>query len=284
MVLVKSSSREVAGQDAAGTQVPRRDGCLAKIRSRLPSLSKADKKVAVFVLSHPELFLMLPVRDLAPKCRTSEASIVRFCQTMGYRGIPEMRGSLIPDLLSQSRTLYQEVQPSDSTRQVIEKLIHASVCALQDTQALLSPESLDKAARAILKAKALFLFGTGGSSYIAQNAAQKFLRLGIRTYAFVDAFTQAASVTVLSSKDVAIGLSYSGETEGTVNLLKAARDKGCVTVAITNFDKSLLTHVADITLLTASVPSYIGSHAGPHRITQIFILDLLATVMAIHQH
>lgn len=75
-------------------------------------------------------------------------------------------------------------------RQVIEKLVHTSVCALQDTQALLNSESLDKAARAILKARALFLFGTGGSSYIAQNAAQKFLRLGIRAYAFVDAFTQ----------------------------------------------------------------------------------------------
>ncbi len=281
---MKRSGQDVIERNVVGTQVSRRNGCLAKIRSRLPTLRKADKKVANFVLSHPDLFLTLPVRDLAPKCRTSEASIVRFCQAMGYTGIPEMRGSLIPDLLSQSRTLYQQVRPSDSTQQVIEKLIHTSVCALQDTQALLSPESLDKAARAILKARALFLFGTGGSSYIAQNAAQKFLRLGIRTYAFVDAFTQAASLTVLSSKDVAIGLSYSGETEGTVNLLKTARDKGCLTVAITNFDKSLLTHVADITLLTASVPSYIGSHAGPHRITQIFILDLLATVMAIHQH
>jgi len=195
-----------------------------------------------------------------------------------------MRGSLIPDLLSQSRTLYQDVRPSDSTHQIIDKLVQTSVCALQDTQAILNPESLDRAARAILKARALFLFGTGGSSYIAQNAAQKFLRLGIRTYAFVDAFTQAASMTVLSSKDVAIGLSYSGATEGTVNLLRTAKDKRCLTVAITNFDGSVLARVADITLLTASVPSYIGSHAGPHRITQIFILDLLATVMAIHQN
>lgn len=281
---MKRRSKDVAERNVVGTQVPRRNGCLAKIRSRLPSLRKADRKVANFVLSHPDLFLMLPVRDLAPKCGASEASIVRFCQGMGYTGIPQMRGNLIPDLLSQSRTLYQEVRPSDSTQQVIEKLIHTSVCALQDTQTLLNPESLDKAARAILKARALFLFGTGGSSYIAQNAAQKFLRLGICTYAFVDVFTQGASTTVLSTKDVAIGLSYSGETEGTVNLLRTARDKGCLTVAITNFDKSLLTRVADITLLTASVPSSIGSHAGPHRITQIFILDLLATVTAIHQN
>lgn len=54
MVLVKRRSRDVTERNVASTQVPQRNGCLAKIRSRLPSLGKADGKVANFVLSHPD--------------------------------------------------------------------------------------------------------------------------------------------------------------------------------------------------------------------------------------
>ena len=56
----------------------------------------------------------------------------------------------------------------------------------------------------------------------------------------------------LDSRDVAIGISYSGSSKNTVDVMKLAKKKGAATIAITNFEHSLIAGYADILLCTSS--------------------------------
>ena len=51
--------------------------------------------------------------------------------------------------------------------------------------------------------------------------------------------------------EVAIGISYSGTSINTVDVLKQAKKNGATTIAITNFDKTPLVEQADIVILTS---------------------------------
>jgi len=268
--------------DAAQAPLPA-IGCTAKIRSLHRSLPPAERRVADFVLRDPERTLWMTARDLAKGCDTSEATVVRFCQSLGYQGLPEFRTALIQEVFSSSRSIYQEVTDQDSPTELIRKVVNLSINALQDTIAVLDPQEFDRAVQALVNAQRLHFFGAGGSSYIAQEATLKFLRLSMPAVAFIDYFSQINSAALLGEHDVAIGLSYTGATESVVQALGTARQAGATTICITNFDRSPITEVADIKLLTGAFPALLGGEAGHSRVAQLCVIDALATAFALHK-
>ena len=230
-----------------------RAGCTAKIRSLYPSLHRVERQVADFVLRDRERALRLTARELARECDTSEASVVRFCQTMGYQGLPEFRTALMQDVLSAQHSIYEEVTADDSPADLLRKVVNLSITALNDTLAVLDPGEFARAVDAVVNSRRLHFFGAGGSAYIAQEAALKFLRLSITATSFIDRFSQVTSAALLGPGDVAIGLSYTGVTKEVVEALAIARQAGATTVCVTNFDRSPITQVADIKIGRAHV-------------------------------
>ena len=67
---------------------------MAVLRSILPSLPPAERRVAEGVLAQPGDIVFLSIGDLATRSSTSEATVVRFCQRAGFGGYPEMRLAL----------------------------------------------------------------------------------------------------------------------------------------------------------------------------------------------
>jgi RpiR family transcriptional regulator, carbohydrate utilization regulator len=260
-----------------------RAGCSAKIRSLYPSLRRTEQQVADFVLRDPEAALGLSARELARECSTSEASVVRFCQNLGYQGLPEFRTALMQDVLSAQGGLYEEITADDAPTDLLRKVVNLSVSALNDTLVVLDPGEFGRAVEALLQARRLHFFGAGGSAYIAQEAALKFLRLSIPTTSFIDRFSQVMSAALLGPGDVAIGLSYTGVTKEVVEALTTARQMGATTICITNFDRSPITQAADIKLLTGTTPTLLGGESGQSRVAQLTIIDALGAAVALHK-
>ena len=50
------------------------------------SFSKTEEKIADYIIEHPEAALSSSVEDLAQATKTSGATVVRFCRTIGFRG------------------------------------------------------------------------------------------------------------------------------------------------------------------------------------------------------
>ena len=71
---------------------------LSIVRSHMHNLSRGEHVVAGFALDHPEDILILSVTDLAARLNVSEATVIRFCQHMGYRGYHEFKICLARDI------------------------------------------------------------------------------------------------------------------------------------------------------------------------------------------
>ena len=59
---------------------------LLKLQERMESLSLTQKKVAQFIITHPEEVPSCSIAQLAEKSGASEATVLRLCKMLGYQG------------------------------------------------------------------------------------------------------------------------------------------------------------------------------------------------------
>ena len=55
---------------------------LIKVRAVYNQFTKAEKKVADYILQHPKDVLFMSITDLAEACDVGDTSVFRFCKTM----------------------------------------------------------------------------------------------------------------------------------------------------------------------------------------------------------
>lgn len=253
------------------------EGVQAKIRSRLPNCSRGERRVAEYILENSSQVIYQSVTEVGSATETSEATVIRFCQALGYRGYHEFKVALAQDLVVPTPAQSEQVGPDDSLPAIATKLMTHNIQVLQDTMRVLDMNQLERAVDAVVRARKVEFYGVGASGITAADARYKFLRIGTLCDAPVDPNIQAMSAAMLTPQDVALGVSWSGSNKDTLHVLNNAKQAGARVIAVTNFVKSPVTEVADIVLLTASreTPAQSGSLAS--KIAQIFVLDLLFT-------
>ena len=62
-----------------------------RIRFLIPTLPRAEKAIAEALLDNPEAITVMTLAELAKESGSSEASIIRFCRRLGFRGYTEMK-------------------------------------------------------------------------------------------------------------------------------------------------------------------------------------------------
>lgn len=254
---------------------------LLHLRSAYPTLRPAERRVANQILDNPSEAVHLSITELATRSEVSDATVVKFCKRLGYKGFQEFKILLAQDVAVQPEPIYGAVEPDNDVRTIKEKIFQANITALQDTAKVLDTEALESAVQAMARAREIHFYGLGASGIVALDAEQKFSRIGLRASAFVDAHMQITRAVLLKPQDVAIGLSYSGETLEIVEALQAARSAGAVTIAITNFSASTVAQKADLVLLTSSQENIFRSGAISSRIAQLSTIDTLFIAVAL---
>jgi DNA-binding MurR/RpiR family transcriptional regulator len=109
-------------------------------------------------------------------------------------------------------------------------------------------------------------------------------RIGVPVWAWTDVHNGLASAALSRPGDVALGISHSGETGETIELLAEASSRGATTIALTSFPKSPLAELADIVLLTATQATTFRPDALSARHPQLVVLDLLYVAVAQRTH
>lgn len=248
---------------------------LLHIRGVFPSLRPAEQRVAKEILENPQAAVHMSISELGRRARVSDATVVKFCKRLGYKGFQEFKILLAQDVATKPQPVYGEIEPDDDLGTVKDKIFQSNIQALQDTAQTLSEEALEAAVQAILKAREIHFYGIGASGLVAQDAEHKFARIGLSARSFVDAHMQITRAVLLGPGDVAVGISYSGDTFEIAHAIELAKAAGATTICITNFSQSRLAQLCDIVLLTASREHVFRSGAISSRIAQLSAVDAL---------
>ncbi|MRG60000.1 SIS domain-containing protein [Agromyces sp. CFH 90414] len=251
------------------------------LRQRLPSLSKAERRIAEAIIEHPSLVVTSTITQLAEACDTSPASVARMCRAAGFAGYKEFRIAVAAANSREAaqRELFRvddaEISPADSALDVVTKVAYQEARAIEETARGIDLVALDAVVDAIRSAPRIDIFGAGSSGLTAQDLQLKLHRIGIPGFCWSDAHLALTSVAITTPGSVAIGISHSGQTLETDQLLALARDRGAVTVAITNHPDSPVGRIADHVLTTSARESGIRTGAMSSRLAQMAIVDFI---------
>lgn len=251
------------------------------IERNYASLRKSEKKVADYVLGHMDRVGRLSLTELEGRAGVSQPTIIRFTKALGFDGYREFKYALMMEKARQE-TGGQEISAmhgyrltgKDSVGDVPAITVATTIGMLENTLKCISPGVFTQVVETIRGASRIDLYGVENSETPISDLATKLLYLGLNCRTYHDYYLQRISAGKLTSEDVAIGISYSGCSKDTVDVMKIAKRRGAKTIVITNFAHSMISKYADLTLCT-SHEQFLYGDAIFSRTSQIAIVDMI---------
>ena len=257
------------------------ESCISKIKTKYFELRPSEVKVADFVLRNAKEVSKMSIKNLSDKIGVSEPTIIRFVKSIGYKGYREFKDGIIVDMANSN---YQEnisrlhgfnLKKEDKIQDVAQKTINTTINILEETLKSISNQSLEEAIDLIINAKRINIYGVENSMTVINDLANKLLYSGLDVRFYNDIYMQNLSANNLNEEDLAIGISYSGTSKDTVEVIKRAKNSGVKTLIITNFEKSMISNYADVVIHTSNSKNDIYGNAIFSRTSQIVIVDML---------
>ncbi|OAB30182.1 transcriptional regulator [Paenibacillus macquariensis subsp. defensor] len=249
----------------------------SSINSKYNNLTNTEKKVADYVLENTKSVVYMSITDLADECGVGESSIFRFCKSLSYKGYQEFKIALAHSIAVENEIpqLTDQILMNDTIAQVASKVLSTNISALNETNNLLDVESIDKAIDYLIEAERVQFFGVGSSLITAMEAKIKFMRITNKTECSMDSHLQMMSAALMTKRDVAVIISYSGSTKDSIEVARKAKERGATVISITRFVKSPLTSYSDLTLLCGANEGPLQGGSLSAKISQLYLLDVL---------
>lgn len=221
------------------------------IRDEYPKLHKAERKVADYILEHPDEVVNYNVADLAEKSHVSDATVVRVCQRLGYSGYYQIRISLAQEQGSGK-------QPGNGTTdgQVQDQGIIRMFSSLaKDLTAM--GRSVDLVSfrdfiEALEHADTVYIVAVGNSLPIGRHMDFHLGRNGIRSVCDADQVYFMNHINLAKREDAVLAISISGSSKTVLNAVDLAKQKGLKVLALTEDRNSPLAKQADICLFSSA--------------------------------
>lgn len=254
---------------------------LFKIKNDMDQFSPAEKKVAQYIMEHAEIVPNLTTKEVSHNAGASEASVVRFCKTIGIGSFKAFKLARVRELTIADYNIndFSVLNTEDGPFDLFNKVTYVNKAAIEASVTAIDKRELEKAADAILKARTILFYGVGGSAAPAMDGAYKFTRLGFTAMMLSDFHMMLPLITNLKTGDVFVAISTSGRTKDVLEVVQYAKKQGVTVIAITKLDQlSPLYKEADIHLCIPDVEQDYRIASIASRMTQLNIIDALYVI------
>jgi len=237
------------------------------VRERYAKLSPAHRAIADYLLADGRRAALEPIATVAKNLRTSESTVVRFAQTLGYKGYPELRDQLRERFLATATSLDRLAASGVDRKKprgaILERVLAEDADSVMRTLAQIPPETFTAVVEAIVTARRTYVVGFRGSAGIAL-----VLGMGLRIFlpetrvVAVNVGDTPEELLSLRKADVVIVISYLRYAGQTLEILRFAHEAKARTVAITDSPASPVARLADHALITRPTsPRSMASYA-----------------------
>ncbi len=203
-----------------------------KISEQLSSMRKSERKVAEYILAHPDEIIHMRIVDLATEAQVSEPTVVRFCRAVGCSGFQEFKLNLAQQLASSPSFGQIAVTDTDTIAEYKRKVFDSTVDTLLNVRDKIDDRALEAAVTAIAASKRVEFFGFGASGAVAADAKHKFFRLQLAAAAHSDHHIQNMSAMSMEPGDVVVAISQSGRTKALLRSMGMAKEQGATVIGL----------------------------------------------------
>ena len=253
---------------------------LARLRRALPTLSRAEKQAAQWVIANPRSVSNGPIAQVARDAGVSEPTVVRLCRRLGLSGFRELRMLLVVSLRHPEHFLHQDVGAEDAVVDAVGKVLDSSVRALVELRSAAARLPFEAAVKSLQRAALVTFVGVGASGLVARDAQHKFFRLGILCGVATDMQTIVQHAAIAQPGHVFVAVSYSGTWRDLAEAIGVARRNGARVIAITDALSRLAGAADTVFPLQPSEDTNVYTPMSS-RLVQLALLDALQVALAL---
>lgn len=250
---------------------------IKRIQNNYAQLSKSQKIIAEYIINHYDKAAFMTAAKLGNSINISESTVVRFANTLGYDGYPELQSAL-QELIKNKLTTVQRLEMTDETDEIsiLNNVLKSDIENIKETKEEIDKNSFKEVVDNIFKAKKIYIIGFRSSTAIAEYLGF-YLNLILENVILVkpgisDVFEQMLRV---DSNDLVIGIGFPRYSKRTLEVLKYAKSQNAKIVAITDSLISPLTEIADEILLAKSnIASFVDSLVAPLSLINALIVSV----------
>jgi DNA-binding MurR/RpiR family transcriptional regulator len=254
-----------------------------RVAERGEALAPAERRVAEFLLDLGPEATLLSAASLAEQLGTSDATIVRTAQSLGYRGLAELRRALAaygesPPIGERLRRTLEQT-PDD---ELFPSTIRNHLAALETLTRNVSAEAFRDAVAILAGRDRVVWRGVGPSAHLAEYGQLMTQRIGKLSSALVHTGTSFADELLTLEPDDSVVLFAYGRLQPHVRvLLEHAETVQAPVVLITDvLGRRLEAGVATTLQCGRGAPGLFASHGITLVVVEALVLAIAASQQA----
>ncbi len=120
------------------------NGGLTMLAEMEQSLPPSEKRIASFILKHPQEAISLTASELGKRSGTSSAAVIRLCKSLDLKGFQDLKLRVAGDLHKEKDVGLRDIEPNEDMYSIIDKMTINSIQTIKETVELLDSEELKK--------------------------------------------------------------------------------------------------------------------------------------------
>jgi RpiR family carbohydrate utilization transcriptional regulator len=217
------------------------------IKDNYGKIFSAEKKVADYVLEHPQEAVDANVSELAKASGVSDATVVRMCHHLGYKGYYQFRLMLAKDV---GRDEGEEIEELQNTPNPVMKIFQKYVNSLTAVAESINEEDMKSCVNLIKSCKQAHILAVGNTTPLALYMGFRLGRLGVKCTNDISPEYFLNHVNLADKEDIIIAISQSGGSRQVIQGMELAKEKGLKMMAITGYRQSPISELADYVLIS----------------------------------
>lgn len=232
-------------------------------------LSKLEIEVLNYISHFPEKVVSLTLSEAADLMYVSTATISRTCKKLGFAGYQDFKFQLqlyLKDDLQSEKYL---------TSPDLQDYVKRYENDLNEVLKRVDENKLQAAANMIANANHIEWFGVGHSYPVCWDASKKLQLLCKKSTARIDWDDLRSATRSMTNNDLAIFISYSGETLNIVEFAHLVKHQGVPILSFLGTAENRLTELSDLFFYTPIENHYVGELDLSFRAPFQILVDLV---------
>ncbi|CAN5205838.1 MurR/RpiR family transcriptional regulator [soil metagenome] len=249
-----------------------------RIATVMNSLLPSERRVVELIIADADRIVETTAQELADRAGVARSTVIRTCQSLGYRGYPQLRVALARELAQASG---REQDYGTSALGRIRADVDALAASLPQITSVLTEDAVERAIDLLVGARRLLALANGLSAPLANDLSMRLTAVGRPAEFVADPIGQQIAARQLTADDVCMVISGSGANESSLKSARAVRAAGASLLVVTSFASSPLVSLADVALVVAPASgSFRHELEHTSRVPHVVLLESLVEVVA----